>query len=206
MISEKSSENDLLKACSTGDKKAWDLFVERYTNLVYHTIQKTLKIYYPDFLYQDIEDFHNSIFLSFLEEDYKKLKQFKGINNCSVSSWIMVIATNATINYVTRRKTHVSLDDAGDDNKPLSDILPASDKSVIDQLEESEKYAILGELTKDLSVNDKLFLQYYYVDEMPPEEIAGIMNITVSAIYSKKSRIIEKLREIAKKKKILQEI
>jgi RNA polymerase sigma-70 factor (ECF subfamily) len=204
MTSEELPENDLLKACINGDKYAWDLFVERYTNLVYHTIQKTLKICSTDFLYQDIEDLHNNIFLSLIEENYKKLRQYKGINKCSVSSWIMVIATNATINFITRRKQHFSLEDSRDDNKSLSDILPAPDKSVIDQIDESERYTLLEELLKELSVNDKLFLQYYYVDEISPEEIAGILNVTVSAIYSKKSRIIEKLREIAKKKKILQ--
>lgn len=206
MTSEELSENDLLKACINGDKHAWDLFVERYTNLVYHTIQKTLKIYSPDFLYQDIEDLHNNIFLSLIEDNYKKLRQYKGINGCTVSSWIMVIATNSTINFITRRKQHFSLEDSRDDNKSLSDILPAPDKSVIDQIDESERYTLLEELTKELSVNDKLFLQYYYVDEIPPEEIAGILNVTVSAVYSKKSRIIEKLREIARKKKILQEM
>ena len=204
MISGELSENDLLKACINGDKHAWDLFVERYTNLVYHTIQKTLKIYSPDFLYQDIEDLHNNIFLSLIEDNHKKLRQYKGINGCTVSSWIMVIATNATMNFFTRRKQHFSLEDSRDDNKSLSDILPAPDKSVIDQIDESERYTLLEELMKELIVNDKLFLQYYYVDEIPPEEIAGILNVSVSTVYSKKSRIIEKLREIARKKKILQ--
>lgn len=75
---DKRSEKELLTACIQGDKKAWDIFVEKYTDLVYHTIHKTLNIYHPDFLYQELEDIHNSIFLSLIDNDYKKLRQYKG--------------------------------------------------------------------------------------------------------------------------------
>ena len=76
------SEKDLLNACIQGDKRAWDAFVERYTNLIYHTIHKTRKTYHSDFLYQDLEDIHNSVFLSLMENDYKKLNRYKGGNGC----------------------------------------------------------------------------------------------------------------------------
>ncbi|MBI4688190.1 MAG: hypothetical protein HY756_10515 [Nitrospirae bacterium] len=83
------SEKELLIACTKGDKGAWDIFVGKYTDLIYHTIHKTLKMYYPCFLYQDIEDIHNSIFLSLIDNDYKKLRQYKGINGCTVSSYLI---------------------------------------------------------------------------------------------------------------------
>ncbi|MEW6109630.1 MAG: sigma-70 family RNA polymerase sigma factor [Nitrospirota bacterium] len=206
MVSEGTSEKDLLQACINGDKHAWDLFVEQYTNLVYHTIQKIFKIYRPDFFYQDLEDLHNNVFLSLMENDCRKLKQYKGTNGCSVSSWIMVITTNITLNFIMRKKSHISLDDAEDDSKSLRETIADPQPSVIDQVEDSERMVLLKELIEGLSANDKLFLQYYYIEELPPEEIAEIMSITVSAIYSKKSRIIEKLKKIAKRKNLLQGI
>jgi DNA-directed RNA polymerase specialized sigma24 family protein len=63
----------------------------------------------------------------------------------------------------------------------------------------------LRELVDGLDAGDRLFLKYYYEDELSPEEIATVMSVTVSAIYSKKSRILDKLRSIAKKKRSLQE-
>ncbi len=80
------SEKELLNACVQGNKKAWDAFVEQYTNLVYHTINKTLKTYSSDLLYQAVSDIHNSVFLSLIENDYRKLKQYEGRNGCTVSS------------------------------------------------------------------------------------------------------------------------
>jgi predicted DNA-binding protein YlxM (UPF0122 family) len=49
-----------------------------------------------------------------------------------------------------------------------------------------------------------LFLELYYRKELPPESIAEILSITVNAVYSKKTRIREKLIKIAKKKDLLQ--
>lgn len=200
------SEKNLLIACIKGDKDAWDVFVEKYTDLVYHTIHKTLKMYYPAYLYQDLEDIHNSIFLSLIDNDYKKLRQYKGINGCTVSSWIMIIATNATLNLIKKgNKIDISLDDASEENKAIIDTIADPQPSVIEHIAESEQAELLEKLMEGLSSNDRLFLKYYYEDELPPEEIAEIMNLSVSAIYSKKSRIIDKLQKIAKKKKILQE-
>ncbi|MBI4848908.1 MAG: sigma-70 family RNA polymerase sigma factor [Nitrospirae bacterium] len=197
---------DLLNLCINGDKDTWDLFVEKYTDLVYHAIHKTLKMYCPNFLYQDLEDIHNSIFLSLIENDYRRLRQYQGINGCTVASWLMVIATNSTLNFIKRNKISISLDDpSGDDQKNSKDIVQDLQPSVIDRISESEQSELLRELIEGLNPDDKLFLKYCFEDELQPEEIAKIMNISVSAIYSRKSRIIDKLRKIAKKKNLLQE-
>jgi RNA polymerase sigma factor (sigma-70 family) len=158
-------------------------------------------------MYQDLEDIHNSVFLSLIENDYKKLRQYKGINGCTVSSWIMIITTNTTLNFIKRNKDSISLDDRSDsEERTFKDTIPDPQPSVIEQIKESEKAELLRELIEGLSPNDKLFLKYCFEDELQPEEIAGIINLSVSAIYSKKSRIIDKLQKIAKKKNLLQEI
>ena len=200
------SEKELLTACIQGDKAAWDVFVEKYTDLIYHTIHKTLKMYCPDFLYQDLEDIHNSIFLSLIEEDYKKLRQYKGINGCTVSSWIMVIATNTTLNFIKKaNKTSISLEDSSEEDKAVIETISDPQPSVMEKIADSKKAKLLNDLMDGLNSADRLFLKYYYEDDLPPEGIAKIMNLSISAIYSKKSRIIDKLQEIAKEKNFLQE-
>lgn len=199
------SEKDLLNACCTGDKNAWDAFVEKYTNLIYHTVHKTLKTYYSDFLYQDVEDIHNSIFLSLMENDYKKLRQYKGINGCTVSSYLMVITANFTLNFIKRYKSHVPIESDSNDNRDVIENISAAHSQPDEEFVNIDHDKILKELIEELNSNDKLFLKLYYEKELPPEEIAEILNLSVSAIYSKKNRITDKLKKIAKKNKILQE-
>ena len=104
MDSTKPSEKELLNACVQGSKEAWDTFVEKYTNLIYHAINKTLKTYYADHLYQDINDIHNNVFLSLMKNDYRKLRQYEGRNGCTVSSWLMIVTTNFTLNFIKKSK------------------------------------------------------------------------------------------------------
>lgn len=74
-----------------------------------------------------------------------------------------------------------------------------------EELSKKEYGEIFKKLINDLNANDMLFLKLYYEKELPPEEIAEILNLTVSTVYSKKNRIREKLTKIAKKKNLLQD-
>jgi RNA polymerase sigma factor (sigma-70 family) len=201
------SEKALINDCIAGDKDAWDQFVEKYTNLIYHTAISVLKKNYADHqLYDELEDIHNGIFLALIENNYKKLRQYQGINGCSVSSWLVTVVTNYTLNFIERRKDTISLDSTqSDDDSSLMDTISDEGPTPFDRVAESEQYELLHELMEGLNAKDKLFFKYFYEDDLPPEEIASLMNVSVSTIYSTKSRIIKKLKNLAKKKNLLQE-
>ena len=202
---DRLSEKELLNACIVGNKEAWDAFVEKYTNLIYHTINKILKTYYADYLYQDSSDIHNNVFLSLMENDYRKLRQYEGRNGCTVSSWLMVVTTNFTLNIIKRQKSYIPIDDATGDSMGVIEKISNPQPQPEEELTDVEYGKILKELIKGLNTNDMLFLKLYYEKELPPEEIAEILNLTVSTVYSKKNRVREKLKKIAKKKNILQD-
>ena len=61
-------------------------------------------------------------------------------------------------------------------------------------------------LVKDLNAKDKLFLELSYGKKLPPGKIAEILSVTVDNVYSKKNRIIEKLRKTAKNENLLQDL
>ena len=199
------SENELLNACVQGNKETWNTFVERYTNLIYHTINKTLKTYSSDLLYQTVSDIHNSVFLSLIENDYRKLKQYEGRNGCTVASWLMVVTNNFTLNFIKKQKQHIPIEDNTTDNIDVIEKVSSPQQQPDEELSEKEYREVFKELTNELNANDMLFLKLYYEKELPPEEIAEILNLTVSTVYSKKNRIREKLIKIAKKKNLLQD-
>lgn len=200
---EHESDRDLLKRCIEGDREARDLFVGRFSRLIYSCVHQTLRMYSADFLKEDIEDIHNNIFLSLFRDDSKKLRQFRGDHNCSVASWLRIIAMNTSRNFIGRNRTLLSLNHAPDDGKSYFDLLTDSDPPVLNQLIDSEELRLMDESIEKLKADDRLILKYYYKEGMSPGEIAEIMNIAVNTVYSRISRIKKGLREILRDKHLL---
>ena len=205
MDSGNLSEKELLSGCIQGSKEAWDAFVEKYTNLIYHTINKTFKTNTSDFFYQDITDIHNNVFLSLMENDYRKLKQYEGKNGCTVSSWLLVVTRNLALNYIKKLKKYIPLEDDTSDSANVIEKVPDPQQQPDEELSKKESWEMLKELIKDLNSKDVLFLKLCYEEELPPEEIAEMLSITVNNVYTRKKRIRENLIKIAKKKDLLQE-
>lgn len=184
----------LLTKCINGDSEAWDIFVKRYAKLVYYAITKTMQSYSARLEQENIEDIFNSLFLSLLENDYKKLRQFEARNDCTLSSWVRLIAIRQTIDFLRKQRNYLSLDD---DRKPMiEECLPDTQISVERRLEEKEQKRLVEEAVEDLPASDKLFLALYYEKGLPLERIADVMHVAVNTIYSKKKRIQEKIKKI----------
>lgn len=199
-MSDDWNERKLLSECISGSREAWDIFVRRYSKLVYHAISKTLNLYNAHCPREDIEDLYNSLFLALIENNNKKLKQFEGRNDCTLSSWIRLITVRRTIDFLRGQKPMASLDEEDEESRSLMETIPDRSPSVDDQLEHSESVNLIQEAIEDLSSSDKLFMTLYYEKELSPEEVAGILNVSVSTVYSKKNRVREKLKKILKDK------
>ena len=63
--------NDLIRNIIHGDKRAFDLLVKEYSRFVTSTIYKVLLRYSFDPKKEDVEDLHNALFLSLMENDFK---------------------------------------------------------------------------------------------------------------------------------------
>lgn len=180
-------EKILLTGCLKGEKAAWDAFVLQYSSLVYHTIRKTLSLYHAEARQQVIEDLFQEFFLSILKDDLKKLRQFRGDRGCSLVSWLRVVAGRLTIDHLrTRGLSTAEVPESLESNEPDP---PAA-------LINREEEKLLSEAVQTLSPRERLFIELSYRRGLPPEGIAAILKVSVSAVYTQKSRIIAKLREI----------
>ncbi|MCK5506366.1 MAG: RNA polymerase sigma factor, partial [Thermodesulfovibrionia bacterium] len=128
--------------------------------------------------------------------NYKKLRQFEGKHGCTLSSWVRLISIRQTIDFLRSRKHHVSMNEDRDDSRPLIETLADNSVSFEEQLEQSQTARALKDAIDSLHSSDRLFMKLYYEKELPPEEIAGIMNVSVNTIYSKKNRVQEKIKKI----------
>jgi len=188
-------EKGLLKRCLAQDKKGWDIFVEQYAPLISHAIIQTLQKYLFVQTSQVVSDLFNTVFLSIMENNCKKLRQFQW--KCSLSSWLHLIAVSVTVDYLRKQPEHISLNRKTGSDGELQDEIPDGSPLPDRVLELEEEERLFLQIKKELTSKERFFVELCYTRELPPTKIARILNITENNVYQLKNRVREKMKKIA---------
>ena len=183
-------EKTLIAGCVSGDKAAWDAFVRQYSNLVYHTIHKTLALHHGEARDETVEDLYQEFFLSIIHNGCRKLGQFRGDGGCTLASWLRVVAARLTIGSL-RQQRRPTVD--------VSENLASDEPTAADALIARETEAALAAVLATLSGRDRLLIELHYRQGLPAEKVALLLKTSPGALYTQKSRFLDKLREILKK-------
>ena len=195
------SDYELLQGCIAGRRRAWNAFVERFTRYVYYLIRLTAQKHATEFGPEETADLHNDLFLALMEDDCRRLRAYRGENGCSVRSWVRIITIRRCLDALRKRRRLISLDTAdGDDDGPrgptLIDQGPDPLETMLQQAD-TERRAQLESLTAGLSETDRLLLEMIYVRKMSADAIAAVLRIKKGALYTRKTRLIKRLRKLA---------
>jgi RNA polymerase sigma factor (sigma-70 family) len=188
-------EDQRLRArCIAGDRKACEIFVQRFSDLIYRSVRGTLTIKQVPFNQQDLEDFHNTVFMKLFEERFKKLRQYQGRNGCSLASWIRLLAVRITLNHLRKR----GINGIGGQSKQirLEDLaeLKANDMGAWAEMEKAEQWRSLQEGIQDLPPRDRLFVKLHFESELSIQEVARTMRLSIQNAYTVKHRAIQRLK------------
>ena len=183
-------EKTLIAGCLRSEKAAWDSFVLQYSNLVYHTIKKTLNLHHVETRADLVEDLYQEFFLSLLRNECKKLRQFKGAHGCSLASWLRLLTAQLTIDFL-RKQARISSEVAGAVSRHGPD--------TAEPLLNEEQERLLNQAIQTLSPRDRILLDLCYRQALASEEIAQLLKTSVNAVYAQKSRLLEKIREVLRK-------
>jgi len=187
------SDEELVQAVLAREPAAWPTFFAKYERLVLSCIRKVMRRYGAAFNDEDIEDLVSATAVNIVKDDYKKLRAFDPSRGYKLSSWVGLIATNTAHDALRRRApTELWAAAALDDTAPVP--LQSDEALASDTLETQDEARILRSAVAQLSPSDRLFVDYYYVQELEPEVIARLMSISVNTVYSRKNKIREKLR------------
>ena len=200
------SDVALLLDCIAGDPTAWETFYERFTNLFYHTISVTLRHFGVVNRIDDLsKEIFQETFLHFRENDCGRLKQFQGKNGCSLASWLRVVISRLVIDLLRKqRQKDISFeDDSNLEDIPLKSRLADTRPLQDEEMEEASLKVFLRKELDKLLPNDQLVIKLIYEDELPIEEVAKVLRLNAGAIYTRVSRIKEKLKSRAEEEKIL---
>jgi len=183
-------EKTLIAGCLRSDKAAWDSFVLQYSNLVYHTIKKTLNVHHAEPRADLVEDLYQEFFVSLLRNGHKKLRQFRGAHDCSLASWLRLLTARLTIDFL-RKRASTSHEIAGSMSLESSD--PA------EPLINEQQQSLLNQAIQTLSPRDRILLDLCYRQALASEQIAALLKTSVNAVYTQKSRVLEKIREVLRR-------
>ena len=188
-------ETELLARCLDGDKQAWESFVLKYSRLVRHSLFHTLRHKNPPIESDTIDDLHQDVFSCLVEDNFKKIRQFKGKNGCSLASWIRVIAVRKALDYLRKERATVSTrNDPNALENPIGD--PYEKRSSEDEFLRAEEIEIMGDVIRRLHPRHRFFIELYYRQGSPIEEISEIMKLDPNAVYQLQHRVKERIREI----------
>jgi len=182
-----------LQGCISGEEKAREAFVIRFSNLVYQTIQGTFKTKNLPFNRLDLEDLHNTVFVRLFEKGCRKLRQYEGRNGCSVSTWIRLITIRTVLDFCRKAKRDALT--RGEKTEMLDSIIGMQDDppGQCAFMEKKERSCLIQKELQTLPPRDRLLLKLHYEGGLSLRDVAAIMKISKANAYSIKHRAIKRL-------------
>lgn len=201
-------DKQVMAQCVNGDLRAKEAFVIRFSSLVYHAIQHTLRTRNVYFTREDLQDLHSSVFLQLFNNNCKKLDQYTGKNDCSPATWINIITTRHVIDQLRKRgfdslssqASKISIDNLISINEHQNEHLNERGPDADPQEEQAEKHQRIANAIHHLSPRERLLVKLYFDKGIPVAQIAETMKISVENTYTLKHRTIKKLKNIVQAK------
>ncbi|MGA1826234.1 MAG: RNA polymerase sigma factor [bacterium] len=191
---------DILNQCIQNDKSTWNIFADKYGKFMKNSIKKVLSQYQPPNQDNDAEEILHRIFVTLLEKDCRKLKNFKGDNEYSFLAYLKKMCVHCTIDYLRGQKTHIELETR---NYYLAE--KRQDTNAINKIDQENLRNMLFSIKDDLPARHQFVFSLMY-EEWRLKEIAQTMNLTLNAAHQLKFRVMNNIIKIAKKNNIYKQL
>lgn len=160
----------LIDKVKQGDEHAFRLIIEKYRNLIYHSVYGILRNQ------KDAEDASQEVFLKI----YLSLPDYE---NQGFKTWITRIAVNHAIDM--KRKAYRKREEASEDF--LID-LKESTASIENQIIENEMKKLVHTRLNELPQNYRDVIYGYYIEEKSYQQMAEEQNVKKETIATKLHR------------------
>jgi RNA polymerase sigma-70 factor (ECF subfamily) len=173
-----SSERELVERCRTGDERAFQELVDRYKNLVFALIARTV---------QDrsrAEDLAQEVFLRV----HRGLPYFRG--EARLSTWIYRIVANVCAQEVVR-PTAISLDDERIRNRVAASTSASDERFGTLELRDRLEKAVAR-----LPANYRFLVAAHYLDCVRYEDLAEALQLPLGTVKTQLHRAKQQLRRL----------
>ena len=181
-------DEDLIARVQTGDRRAFDVLVDRYKGRLYSFILRMVKD--PNLAEELTQETLIRVFIH--AEKYREIARF--------STWIFTIATNLVRNRMRKRSRRphlLSLNPAPDeDETPIDPPDPAADPSR--SLEGEELGTLINIATNKIPEKYRIPFLLREVEELTYEEIQQVTGLKLGTVRSRINRARNKFRQYIK--------
>jgi RNA polymerase sigma-70 factor (ECF subfamily) len=201
--------DELILGCIRKDKRSWDIFVERYSRVVYWAIRDRLKRYGYDFSEEDINDIHQDVFIALWAGD--RLKQVK--EREKVAGWLAMVAGNAAIDHFRKVKRQsppnsISIyeqiySNGEGESRTLEEVLASGAAGPDRQAQLSEARVELESAISGLNPKERMAAKLNLLHGMRHAEIAAALKVPVNTVSTTIARAKKNLKEKLEKKRLL---
>ncbi len=169
-------DTDLIKAVARGNREAFAQLYGSYSDKVYNTALSYAKSV------EDAEEITQDVFLKV----FKNADRFKAMS--SVSTWIYRITVNTAINHLKRKKRFSFIQFGREAETPEFEH-PAV------KLENRENAKALLQVIGSLPYNQRTAFILSYIEELPRQQVADVMELSLKAVESLLQRAKQSLRK-----------
>jgi RNA polymerase sigma-70 factor (ECF subfamily) len=172
-----------LRLVLEGDTSKFSYFVEKYKNMAFSIAFRII---------DNREDAEEIVQDSFLKA-FRSLNRFK--KDSKFSTWLYRIVVNSSLSRARNKKPDVNAADVDD----IADSVIESVESAYRSLALSEQNKFIHNALEELSVEDRLLLTLYYLNENSIGEITEITGITGDNVKMKLHRARNKMYNVLNK-------
>lgn len=178
------SNTELIQGCLENNKKAWDLFVDRFSKLIYWNIRKVFGAYGFSKREELVQDVFQEVFERLIEkEELKALKHAE-----SIRKYLSVSACNTALNKIKgvgRLEKRLISEEAFEG---------ISDDSRLPAVFANDTAALIESVLSELSSRERACIEFHYFNELTFKEIGAILNVSEDAASSVVRRAKEKIK------------
>lgn len=168
---------DLMKAIASGDRNAFRELYAALSPMVYNTALAYAQNK------EDAEEITQDVFTQI----FRKADKFKG--DSAVNTWVYRITVNTSLNLIKKRKRFSVVGSLDGVNDPPDFEHPGV------KMEKRESARVLYQTIETLPESQKTAFILSFIEELPRQEVAEVMETSLKAVESLLMRAKKNLRE-----------
>jgi len=187
-----TEEVALIKAMLENQPAAWRTFYAAYNGIIVKSIKIALSrsalVSDPD---EELRDIHAKVYLSLVANDMHRIRAFDPSRGLPLGAWVALVTMNIARDHLRAKR-----------REPLAESLTSAARIADDSADPFERmserqHASIAQATlATFTERDQAFADLYFAEGLSPEDIASVLNISVTTVYTKKHKLQARLKAL----------